>query len=103
MTDSRLSEVLFQFRRPAEQNDSRPRLRIQEQLMIDASGWGDVIRLSGAVYDYGPDLKEKYDEPLAPESRQGYPVTDLNSITYCMVLVETDEHKPISRPAGYDP
>ena len=101
-TDGRVSEVLFHGRRPTESNDSRPPLRVQAKLTIDASDWGDVIRLSGADYEFGPDLKEKYGEPLAPENREGYPVTDMNPITYCMVIVETDEYTPISPPANYD-
>jgi len=78
-------------------------LEVKARLTIDASDWGDVIRLSGAAYEFGPDLKSKYGEPLAPEQREGYPLTDMNPITYCMVIVETDEYEPIPEPAGYDP
>lgn len=77
-------------------------LTVQARLTIDASDWGDVIKLSGAEYDYGPDLKEKYEEPLAPESREDYPVTDMNPITYCMVLKESVDAVPIARPTGFD-
>lgn len=78
-------------------------LTVTAKLTIDASDWGDVIRLSGAAYEFGPDLKAKYGEPLAPESRDGYPVTDMNPITYCMVINETEEYQPIDRPSDYDP
>lgn len=80
-----------------------PRLRVAAKLTIDASDWGDVIRLSGAEYEFGPDLKEKYGEPLAPTSREDYPLTDMNPITYCLVLKETDRWEPIPPPPGYDP
>ena len=82
-----------------------PDLTVQAKLTIDASDWGDVIRLSGAGYEFGPDLKSKYHEPLAPTSRQDYPLTDMNPLTYCMVLVEDESGEllpPIKKPAHYD-
>ncbi len=79
------------------------RLTVTADLTIDASDWGDVIRLSGAEYEFGPDLKAKYGEPLAPEHRDGYPRTDMNPITFCMVIEETDRWQPIPPPPGYDP
>jgi len=73
------------------------------RLVVDATDWGDVVKLAGAAYEYGPDLKSTYDEPLAPESREGYPLTDMNPITYCMIIEETDDYTPIPKPEGYDP
>ncbi|MEZ6065796.1 MAG: FAD-dependent oxidoreductase [Planctomycetaceae bacterium] len=84
-------------------DDPADRLNVTARLTIDASDWGDVIRLSGAGYEFGPDLKSKYGEPLAPEQREGYPLTDMNPITYCLVLRETDDYRPIPRPTRYDP
>ncbi|MCA8996836.1 MAG: FAD-dependent oxidoreductase [Planctomycetaceae bacterium] len=78
-------------------------LLVRAQTTIDASDWGDVIRQSGAEYKFGPDLKSKYGEPLAPERRDGYPLTDMNPITYSMLIIETDTHEPIPVPANYDP
>lgn len=95
--DGRVGAVRFTGRR--EQSD----LTVTARLTIDASDWGDVIRLSGADYEFGPDLKAKYGEPLAPESRDGYPSSDMNPITYCMVIEETDQYDPIPPPPGYDP
>jgi hypothetical protein len=94
---SRVSEVLFKSRKDAAD------LRVRAKLTIDASDWGDVIRLSGAPYEFGPDLKSKYGEPLAPVEREGYPLTDMNPITFCMVIIETDDYQPIPCPTGYDP
>jgi FAD dependent oxidoreductase len=75
---------------------------VRAKLTIDASDWGDVIKLAGAEYEFGPDLERKYGEPEAPTSRPTYPLTDINPITYCMVLVETDKYEPIPKPAHYD-
>ena len=81
---------------------TRPPLDIRAKLTIDASDWGDVIRLSGAAFEFGPDLKSKYGEPLAPVKRATHPVTDMNPITYCMVVVEDANARPIPAPPGYD-
>lgn len=77
-------------------------LKVRPRMTIDASDWGDAIKLSGAAYEFGPDLKQKYGEPLAPTSREAYPLTDMNPITYCMVLNETDEYQAIPEPQNYD-
>lgn len=77
-------------------------LTVNAKLTIDASDWGDVIRLSGAAYEYGPDLQSRYNEPLAPASREEYPLTDMNPITYCMVLKETDVDQTIAKPGNFD-
>ncbi len=76
---------------------------VHAKLTVDASDWGDVIKLAGAEHAFGPDLKSKYNEPEAPASHDDYPVTDMNPITYCMVIVETDRYEPIAKPAHYDP
>ncbi len=80
----------------------QPELTVAAKLTIDASDWGDAIKAAGAEYEFGPDLKSKYNEPLAPPSRDGYPLTDMNPITYGMTLVESDEYEPITKPAQYD-
>ncbi len=95
---SRLTAVQFESTQGGEDQ-----LTVRAKLTIDASDWGDVIRLSGAAYEFGPDLKSKYHEPLAPERREGYPLTDMNPITYNLLLEETEEYEPIPKPAGYDP
>jgi len=79
-----------------------PVLTVRARLTIDASDWGEVIQAAGAEYEFGPDLKSKYGEPEAPASRDEYPVTDMNPITYTMVIVETGEHRPIPEPEHYD-
>lgn len=108
VTGGRVSEVLFHSRDPVSESvrdfsGRKATLRVRPKITIDASDWGDVIRLSGAPYEFGPDLKSKYGEQLAPEHRKGYPLTDMNPITYCMVIVESDQYQPIAKPKGYDP
>ena len=78
-------------------------LTVQAKLTIDASDWGGVIQLAKAEYEFGPDLQGKYNEPEAPTSREEYPLTDMNPITYCVVIEETDTSKAIPKPVGYDP
>ena len=75
---------------------------VRAGMTIDASDFGDVIQLSGAAFDYGPDLRSDYGEPLAPQWRENYPRTDMNPITYCMILEEGDGERSIDRPAYYD-
>jgi len=77
-------------------------LVVRADMTIDASDWGDAIRLSGADYAFGPDLKADYAEPSAPTSRADYPLTDMNPITYCQIVVEQTNNTPIPMPAGYD-
>ncbi len=80
------------------------RFVVRARVTIDASDWGDVIRLSGAEYDFGPDLRAKYGEPLAPELHDQYPPTDMNPLTYCIVLEESSGGKQIvPPPPGYQP
>jgi len=61
-----------------------------------------MIKLSGARYEFGPDLKEKYNEPRAPTSREKYQLTDMNPITYCLVIEEADEEHIVPRPPHFD-
>lgn len=98
----RVTEVRFRNSSREKPNTSET-LRVRARLTIDASDWGDVIRLSGAAYEFGPDLKSRYGEPLAPEQRDSYPLTDMNPITFCMVILETGDQEPISAPRNYDP
>ena len=93
---NRLAEVRFR----SSTNDTE--LTVSARVTIDASDWGDAIKAAGADYEFGPDLKNKYNEPLAPTSREQYPTSDMNPITYCMVVNETDRYEAIETPEGYD-
>jgi len=106
VVDDRLRNIRFHDVRPASLDPSvqapRPDLVVSARVTIDASDWGDAIQAAGAEYEFGPDLQSKYGEPLAPTSRENYPLTDMNPITYCMIIEETDRYEPISQPAHYD-
>lgn len=75
-------------------------LSVKAKLTIDASDWGDVIKASGAAYDFGIDPQAEFDEPSAPTA--DFPATDLNPITYCMIVVEQQQPSVIAAPANYD-
>ena len=81
--------------------DSTQTLTVRAALTIDATDWGDVIRGAGARWDAGLDAKSEFGEPSAPES--GEPKTDLNPITWCMILEQRKTKAMFSKPAGYDP
>lgn len=82
--------------------DPKHRATVQAALTIDASDWGDVIRLSGAKWSAGPDLKARFGEPNAPAGPLGDDRNEMNPITYCLVLRETGKNAKISKPPGYD-
>jgi hypothetical protein len=77
-------------------------LAYRPKLTIDASDWGDVVRLSGANYFCGPDLKDRFDEPSAPTSYDEVERNEINPITYCLVLKESSSPTIIDRPKHYD-
>ncbi len=62
------------------------RLEVNARLTIDASDWGDVIRLSGAAWSAGPDAKSRFDEPSAPEKIDESNRREMNPMTYCVTL-----------------
>ncbi|QIF05500.1 FAD-dependent oxidoreductase [Roseimicrobium sp. ORNL1] len=80
-------------------------LAVQAKLTMDASDWGDVIRLSGAKYGAGPDLRSRFGEPSAPESFDDAAGSqEMNPISWCLVLRETGgKDETIPKPASYDP
>lgn len=82
--------------------EGRADLSVAARLTIDASDWGDVVKLSGAAYEYGPDPKSKYNEPEAPSDAEDYPATDMNPITYVAVIEETQDDCLIGKPPAYD-
>lgn len=77
-----------------------PNLTVRAKMTIDASDWGDVIQNSGAGWDVGLDAHADYDEPSAPDS--GEPATDVNPITWCLIVEEQTHETLIPQPKGYD-
>lgn len=65
------------------------KLRINARLTIDASDWGDVIRLSGAKYASGPDAKSRFGESNAPETIDDSNRNEMNPLTWCVVAQKT--------------
>ena len=82
-------------------DDGEEKLSVHAKITIDASDWGDVIKGSGAKWDAGLDAKSEFGEPSAPES--GEPGTDMNPITWCMILEQRKEKSLFPKPAEYDP
>ena len=76
-------------------------LVVRARMTIDASDWGDVIQGSGAQWDAGLDARSEFDEPSAPQS--GEPNTDINPITWCMILQQQPEKTLFPQPKDYDP
>ncbi len=79
-----------------------PHLTIEAKLAVDSSDWGDVIRLSGAGYMAGPDLKSRFGEPSAPETLDPGSQQEMNPLSWCPLLREAGKDSTIARPAGYD-
>lgn len=77
-------------------------LRIKAILTVDSSDWGDVIRLSGAGYMAGPDLKSRFHEPSAPEHLEEGGQQEMNPISWCPLLREAGRDSTIERPIRYD-
>ncbi|NBV86452.1 MAG: FAD-dependent oxidoreductase, partial [Verrucomicrobia bacterium] len=80
------------------------RLQVGARLTMDASDWGDVIRLSGAKYGAGPDLKSRFGEASAPEVFDDAGPQEMNPLSWCVVLRETGgRDATIPQPQGYHP
>jgi hypothetical protein len=77
-------------------------LDVHARMTIDASDWGDVIRLGGAKWSAGPDLKSRFGEPSAPEKIDESNRREMNPITYCAVLRGIAGERIIPEPEGFD-
>lgn len=77
-------------------------LRVKAPITIDASDWGEVIQVSGAAYECGPDPQSRYGEPSAPTDMEAFPHNEMNPITWCMIVAESDEMTSIPKPPYFD-
>ena len=77
-------------------------LIVSAKLTLDSSDWGDVIRLSGAKYSAGPDLKSRFGEPSAPESFDDAGRQEMNPLSWCVHLREAGRDMTIPKPSTYD-
>lgn len=89
-----------EFRRTGQTGQSS--LTVNAALTADSTDWGDVIRLSGAAYMAGPDLKSRFHEPSAPESLDPGADQEMNPISWCPLLREAGKASTIPKPARYD-
>ncbi|MEA3213518.1 MAG: hypothetical protein QOE70_6575 [Chthoniobacter sp.] len=78
------------------------RLEVRARLTMDASDWGDVIRLSGAQWSAGPDAKSRFAEPSAPEEITDANRREMNPLSWCVVLRGTAGEDAMPEPAGFD-
>lgn len=78
------------------------RLKVEARVTIDASDWGDVIRLSGAAWSAGPDAKSRFGEPSAPETIDETNRREMNPLTYCVTLRGRAGEGVLAAPEGYD-
>ena len=81
-------------------SDTTQSLTVRAKITIDATDWGDVIQGSGAKWDAGIDARSEFDEPSAPASSE--PATDMNPITWCMILEQQKTKKLFPEPPDYD-
>lgn len=74
---------------------------IKTQVLIDATGTGDVAAMAGVPFSTGFDSRKDTGEQLAPEN--AIPV--IQDITWCAILKDygKDADKTLQQPAGYDP
>lgn len=77
-------------------------LTVKARLTMDASDWGDVIRLSGAKYGAGPDLRARFGEPSAPEAYDEAGRQEMNPLSWCVVLREAGKDSTVPAPPSYD-
>lgn len=94
---NRVARVVFQH---ATIPDGQ--LVVSAKLTLDSSDLGDVIRLSGAKYSAGPDLKSCFGEPSAPESFDDAGRQEMNPLSWCVHLREAGRDMTIPKPATYD-
>ncbi|MCB1062782.1 MAG: FAD-dependent oxidoreductase [Verrucomicrobiae bacterium] len=79
-----------------------PDLNVTARMTIDASDWGDVIQVSGAAYECGPDPQSRYGEPSAPVDLAEFPPNEMNPITWAMIVAESEGDTPIAKPPHFD-
>lgn len=83
-------------------DDPARELTVRAALTIDASDWGEVVQLSSAAFETGPDPRSRYGEPSAPADVSAFPPNEMNPITWCLVVEESEGERAIPAPAHYD-
>jgi hypothetical protein len=83
-------------------SDKGDMLEVSAALTIDASDWGDVVQLSGAAFEVGPDPKSRYGEPHAQEDVSASPPNEMNPLTWTLIVEEGRTDTPIPAPPHHD-
>ena len=73
------------------------RLRVNARITIDASEWGDIIRLSGAANSAGPDSSARFGETNAPETIDDTNRNEMNPVTALAAIAASIALPPASR------
>lgn len=94
---NRVSGVVF-----TRTDGSAGTLEVQAKLTVDSTDWGDVIRLSGARHAAGADARSRFNEPSAPENPTPEERNEMNPLSWCVVLRETDRERVVPAPDDYD-
>ncbi len=76
-------------------------VHVRAKLTVDATDWGEVIQVSGAAFECGPDPRSRYGEPSAPEEGT-FPPNEMNPITWAMIVAESEGETPIPKPKRFD-
>lgn len=87
---------------PLDHIDGESAFTVNAAMTIDASDWGDVIQLSGAAFEVGPNTQDQYGEPSASDPKKPYPPNEMNPITWAVVIEQSDVSKPIPEPDYFD-
>lgn len=82
--------------------NSSSTLNIRAKLTLDSSDWGDVVKMSGAKYGAGADLKGRFGEASAPEAFDDAGRQEMNPLSWCVVLREAGKDEVVAKPATYD-
>ncbi|MEQ1859220.1 MAG: FAD-dependent oxidoreductase [Chthoniobacteraceae bacterium] len=82
--------------------DKAQELNVRAAITIDASDWGEVVQLSGAAFEVGPDPRSRYGEPSAAEDISLMPPNEMNPITWTLIVEQSDGDTPIAEPPHYD-
>ena len=77
-------------------------LEVRAGLTVDASDWGDVIRLGGVRHFVGTDPRSRFNEPGAPETVGVEEMQEMNPLTWTMTLRQNPSATPIAKPEGYE-
>lgn len=74
---------------------------VRARLVIDASDFGDILRLGDVDRFCGVDPRSRFGEVNAPEGVGEVERQEMNPITWTITLREQDAECPIDKPNGY--